>query len=840
MNLKYSNLTKKVTISFVILSFILSIMIVAFSEIYFMDNIQSTAISKAISKSKEREQVVLDFIEHSTNTLKSIRESNVFQNYLYSAEENIDATKDIFFAYSKAHSDFMKIRFIDKDGVEKIKISKLGKDYVPYLVSNNNLQNKSHRYYFKDSKTKQLEKVWFSPIDLNIENGKVDTPYRPTLRAILPIDKNGEFGGILVINYCMQSFIEKLTTTTLYKIIIFDNLGYTIYHNDCGSENSNKSFGNSLPHKYNISYEFKNSYRDIILYKEFITDSFVSKHLNVPIDGGFNMILELKDSYLNYQKQQKVIHYIVTFTAIFSIFLLLGYITIRVLSNTIFNLDRLEKLNQALNNATNVAQIGFWEFDGKNNEITWSKGVCNIFESTCDNNFELTYKEFLSYLPLKDERELRNIFAKSIIEKREYFFAHRIITAKNSIKYVQERGKHYYDKNGNYTKTVGSIYDITHSYIINQKYKLLLENASDGVVIIDFDGNIVESNKMAAKLFGYMVEEEFNELTVFDLDKNLSKDKFNTITSNLIDTPAKIETIYYKKNGSTFFAQLNAKVMYIENASYIYASIRDVTIEKNNEEIIKELNFSLEEKIESQTQKNLALEKEKYEYQKKAAMGDLIGIIAHQLKQPLNIISLSIDSFIAKYDMKQITDNSIDELESRVIGQVEFMSDSIDDFRNFFRPDKKAEVIYLNKTIEKTLSIIGISISSKGIEIIKEFKDDLQIKAIDSELQQVIINILTNAKDVLLERNIENPWIKISSISVDNMVILSIEDNAGGVPIDIINKIFDSYFTTKGKYGTGIGLNLVKMIVENSFNAKIDVENTQNGAKFNIYFKDGC
>jgi C4-dicarboxylate-specific signal transduction histidine kinase len=132
------------------------------------------------------------------------------------------------------------------------------------------------------------------------------------------------------------------------------------------------------------------------------------------------------------------------------------------------------------------------------------------------------------------------------------------------------------------------------------------------------------------------------------------------------------------------------------------------------------------------------------------------------------------------------------------------------------------------------MSIVEKSISSKGIEIDKNLDIDSYIVGIDSELQQVIINIVTNSKDILVEKMIKEPIIKIATSKEHRKAIITIEDNGGGIPNNIIDKVFDSYFTTKGEGGTGIGLNLSKMIVEEGMHGKISVYNSDIGAVFKI------
>lgn len=241
----------------------------------------------------------------------------------------------------------------------------------------------------------------------------------------------------------------------------------------------------------------------------------------------------------------------------------------------------------------------------------------------------------------------------------------------------------------------------------------------------------------------------------------------------------------------------------------------------------------LQEMVDEAVQKNMKLQEENFNNQKKAAMGELIGIIAHQLKQPLSVISLVIQDAEDRFEYGTFTKQEMDNMSQRAFKSIKFMSSSIDDLRNFFRTDKQITPFSIKHALEKALDLIETTIVGQGIEINQESVDDAIVKGIESELQQVIINIVTNAKEAFSEKKLADKWIKVAVFKEKEWAVLEIEDNAGGIPEDIIDHVFGSYFTTKGESGTGIGLSLSKMIVE-GMNGKIMVSNTQNGAKFRI------
>lgn len=249
---------------------------------------------------------------------------------------------------------------------------------------------------------------------------------------------------------------------------------------------------------------------------------------------------------------------------------------------------------------------------------------------------------------------------------------------------------------------------------------------------------------------------------------------------------------------------------------------------------LRSLVCYLEDEVEEKTAKILEQKETIFQQRKKAAMGDMIGIIAHQLKQPLNAISVSGVMVHEKFENNTLTQKDMVTFEQRTFEQIRFMSRSIDELRNFFNPNKKPRSYNVKNTINKALSFIDTLVSSKGIELSVDIKDNINAVGFDNELQQVILNIVNNAKDILIEKKPEFPMIKVVGKEEGDKVAITIEDNGGGIPKDIIEKVFDSYFTTKGEKGTGIGLNLVRMIVEDSMSGKISVVNTNFGAVFKI------
>ncbi len=226
-----------------------------------------------------------------------------------------------------------------------------------------------------------------------------------------------------------------------------------------------------------------------------------------------------------------------------------------------------------------------------------------------------------------------------------------------------------------------------------------------------------------------------------------------------------------------------------------------------------------------------------FEQSKMASMGEMIGNIAHQWRQPLSAISSTASGMKVSNYLNLLSNEEIEEQLDTIVRKTEYLSDTINTFRNFIKYDKETKNIILEKLIQESIHIIAASLNDYYIKLIEQIDYDKKtsMMMVPSELPQVLINIINNAKDALINKDIQDKWIKLKLEKQSDKVIITIEDNAKGIPEDIIDHIFEPYFTTKHQsQGTGLGLHMSQKIVVDSLKGKIYVNNTQNGAKFTI------
>jgi signal transduction histidine kinase len=235
------------------------------------------------------------------------------------------------------------------------------------------------------------------------------------------------------------------------------------------------------------------------------------------------------------------------------------------------------------------------------------------------------------------------------------------------------------------------------------------------------------------------------------------------------------------------------------------------------------LKLSLDEKKEQQ---ELLVHQSKL-----ASMGEMIGNISHQWKQPLTYLSFNFMN-LREADKRNLLDSTyLNKKLNKADAQLKFMSDTIDNFKNFYLPNKEKELFSVYEASLETLEIMSCQFEQYQIKIVLNVEKDTRLNAYKNEYKQVLLNLLTNAKDIFLQRKTLHP--KITVTFCQNLVMVA--DNAGGIPNKILRKIYDPYFTTK-KGNSGIGLYMSKMIIEKNMKGRLDVENIEEGALFKIIF----
>ncbi len=251
------------------------------------------------------------------------------------------------------------------------------------------------------------------------------------------------------------------------------------------------------------------------------------------------------------------------------------------------------------------------------------------------------------------------------------------------------------------------------------------------------------------------------------------------------------------------------------------------------------LNNSLKQRVLEEVKKNRQKDQQLLHQSRLAQMGEMISMISHQWRQPLAAISATSASIELKASLNKLDNETAEQKAHDISNFSQHLSRTIDDFRNFFKPNKEKSKITYDEIIKSVLNIVKISITNKNIELHTDLHCHNRFMSYPNELQQVVLNLIKNAEDILLEKMVESPFIKIKTYQKNNTHILEVSDNGGGVPETVKEKIFDPYFSTKTqKEGSGLGLYMSKMIIEEHCGGKLDIFNSSEGAMFRIKIKN--
>jgi len=365
--------------------------------------------------------------------------------------------------------------------------------------------------------------------------------------------------------------------------------------------------------------------------------------------------------------------------------------------------------------------------------------------------------------------------------------------------------------------------DITKEYKVNREIKRVLsafERSNISVVMTDIDGNIEYVNPSWCKITGYSRSEL--------IGKNP-----NIVKSGFISDETYKKMWQQLTNGKVWSSELKNKAKdgteFWEDSTIIPSFDKDGKV--NGYIAFKlEINEKIKLKQELKDKEEIMMAQSRH-----AAMGEMISMIAHQWRQPISVISMDANNILVDVALDILDKEELKKTSEDIINQTQELSKTIDDFREFFRPNKDPEEILLKTILDDALHVIGKSLENHNIKVILDIDESIEIRTFSRELMQVMINIIKNAKEALIEKEKSEKYIKINFYRANQCVHLEFSDNGEGIDDNIITEIFDPYFTTKGeRNGTGLGLYISKTIIEKHLKGIIKAYNKEEGACFSI------
>ncbi len=368
--------------------------------------------------------------------------------------------------------------------------------------------------------------------------------------------------------------------------------------------------------------------------------------------------------------------------------------------------------------------------------------------------------------------------------------------------------------------------------IQKSNYETLFERAGSGICILK-NAKIVECNNAFMQMLGVTSKESLIGHYILEFAPSVQE---NGKTSLHAARRLQRELIKngdltwawqgVRRDGTLMWMEIVSKVIILNNEKVVQIITQDITKRKILEQQNKE-------------QMNQLLQQSRM-----AQMGEMLSMISHQWRQPLSSIAMVVMNLQVKIEAgklprdsaesSQNSDAFILERTKRIEKYVQYLAATIEDFRNFFKPQKEKKTFRVNQLLDETVELINPTLEARKIMVEKDYQSTQEILSYENEIKQVILNILNNAKDALVEKKISNPSIMISTYVQGKSLLIDIEDNAEGIDAKHVGQIFDPYFSTKDKNGTGLGLYMSKTIIEEHCKGKLSVKNSQNGALFTI------
>ncbi|MDX1808912.1 MAG: PAS domain-containing protein [Sulfurospirillaceae bacterium] len=484
---------------------------------------------------------------------------------------------------------------------------------------------------------------------------------------------------------------------------------------------------------------------------------------------------------------------------------------------------------------------GLWDINFNTGKIFFSNTWLNMFgykRGEIDS-----YDDWLNLIHKDDRDNVEKVMKEHKLGLRDHFIAEfRVRTKINRYKWVLSRGKIFYDAQNKPERLLMMAMNIVErkriEKTLDDTWRLMKEGdivlfrwTNDTHLTVTFASESIEK-------FGYLPDDLLQKTTmytdiIYKEDLPMVMESLKQHIDNGKEGFSCIYRIFKKDNFEVRWVFSHA--IFIKDdfgrVTDLYGYIYDITA-------IKQTEQELELKVKEEVAKNIAKDRLLVQQNKLAAMGEMIGAIAHQWRQPLNNISLILHFIRDNYDNKQLNPKMISDYINKGKKQIDYMSHTIDDFRNFYKPSKERAVFNLKDTLISIKEIASSQLGQKEFQINIDIEETM-LFSFENEFKQAILNIISNAKDAIYQRKEKNTnfegIINIIGRKNKDKYEIVISNNAGEIKEDIMDRMFEPYFTTKfEKQGTGIGLYMTRMIIENSMLGEIEVNNIKNGVEFKV------
>ncbi|MFA7243223.1 MAG: PAS domain S-box protein [Sulfuricellaceae bacterium] len=502
--------------------------------------------------------------------------------------------------------------------------------------------------------------------------------------------------------------------------------------------------------------------------------------------------------------------------------------------------DATEALTRQEAKFRTVADFTFdWEYwQGVNLEILYMTPSCERVTGYSQAEFVADPGLLLRIIHPEDRPAMeRHMHDVALQDKSLLDF--RIVRRDGEIRWIAHHCRAISGANGKFMGRRVSNRDITERKQADQALReevdfseTLIDSLPGVFYRLDAEGRLVGWNKAFEALVGNagLEKARANTLSViYEDDKALVADK---IREGFEKGRADVEARLILANGAAKYFFFIGKSLHIGGRVYLLGTGVDISERKKAELALNQLNATLVQRVDEAVRKNMEQERLLIQQSRLAAMGEMIGNIAHQWRQPLNALAVLQGNIKDAFEFGELNREVMDKLTADGQRYIQKMSTTIDDFRDFFKPHREKTEFPLHQAVEHALKIVSASFQNRNVTVNFTAGADIRVTGYPNELSQVLLNTLNNAKEAILERHVQNGEIAISLGQDEKKAWIAVRDNGGGIAADILPKIFDPYFTTKPK-GTGIGLYMSKMIMEHMDGA-VEARNVEAGTEFRM------
>lgn len=387
----------------------------------------------------------------------------------------------------------------------------------------------------------------------------------------------------------------------------------------------------------------------------------------------------------------------------------------------------------------------------------------------------------------------------------------------------------------------GYIYDITERKIAEleiQKakdyYEKLLEYASDGVHILDMEGNVIACSRSFSEHLGYEYD-EVKQLNVREWDCSIPAERLPSLIKEMQVTSQTFESKHRKKDGTIVFVQINARGIELNDQCYLYASARDISESVRLKEELERYSEKLEERVHDEMQRRVQQEAMLIHQSRLASMGEMIGIIAHQWRQPINFLNVILFNLKDLHQQNALSTVLFETSYQQAVETTRQLSHIIEDFRNFFNPSKTQESFSLLMIIWDAIAFLDNIFNLKNIDISIGVDSELQITGYKNEILQIFINVFSNSLEAFSASGNDQNSLLVQADKINNEIFIKVVDSGGGIPADMIDTLFDPYVSSKkATHGTGLGLYMCKLIIEEHHGGKIAAFSKEGNTTFTM------